>query len=335
MKWILQNCITLLLTASILWSCQQGDQDSGKMTISVIPKGTNHEFWKSIHAGAVKASRELDIEVLWVGPEKEDDRQQQITIIDNQVINQVDGIVLAPLDEMALRRPVKSAVRKNIPVVIIDSGLKDSEDVYTSFIATDNREGGRIAGRQLGEMLEGKGKVIMLRYAEGSASTTNREVGFLEAIQEFPGIEVASEEQYAGPTKSTGQAASESLIIRFKDADGNLTIDGIFCPNESATYGMMQALRRHRLNGKVRFVGFDASPALVEGLMQKDIDGLVVQDPFKMGYLGVKKMVAHLNGESVDKRIDTGVHFITLENIKQPQMQELVNPDLDKWLGNN
>jgi ribose transport system substrate-binding protein len=329
--WLQKLSVGLLVL--LAFACQEKSADSGKLTITVIPKGTTHEFWKSIHAGAVKAAKELDVDVLWVGPEKEDDRQQQITLVDNQVINQVDGIVLAPLDDMALRRPVRAAVQQHIPVVIIDSDLQGSEDVYTSFVATDNIEGGRIAGRQLAQMLGGSGKVILLRHAEGSASTTNRETGFLEALKAFPGIEVASDEQYSGVTKATAQAASENLILRFKNADGSLAIDGIFCPNESSTFGMMQALRRHRLSGKVKFIGFDASEALVEGLQQNDISGLVVQDPFKMGYLGVKTIVDHLNGRPVEKRIDTGVHFITLENLQQPEVQELIQPDLEKWLG--
>jgi ribose transport system substrate-binding protein len=316
-------------------SCDQNKGGMEKLTISVIPKGTTHVFWQSIHAGAVKASKELGVKILWIGPEKEDDRQQQIALVDNQIVNQVDGIVLAPLDNMALRRPVKAAVSKDIPVVIIDSGLKDSEDVYTSFVATDNREGGRIAGRELGGLLNGRGRVVMLRYQEGSASTDNREQGFLEAIREFNGIEVVSDEQYAGATKALAQQASENLILRFKDDTGNLNIDGIFCPNESSTYGMLQALRRHRLVGKVKFVGFDAAESLVEGLRQDEIHGLVVQNPFNMGYLGVKTIVQHLRGLPVEKRIDTGVTFVVKESLSMPEIEDLINPDLEKWLGQN
>jgi ribose transport system substrate-binding protein len=316
-------------------SCDQNKGGMEGLTISVIPKGTTHVFWQSIHAGSVKASKELGVKILWIGPEKEDDRQQQIALVNNQIVNQVDGIVLAPLDNMALRRPVKAAVSKNIPVVIIDSGLKDSEDVYTSFVATDNREGGRIAGRELGGLLNGRGRVVMLRYQEGSASTDNREQGFLEAIREFNGIEVVSDEQYAGATKALAQQASENLILRFKDDTGNLNIDGIFCPNESSTYGMLQALRRHRLVGKVKFVGFDAAESLVEGLRQDEIHGLVVQNPFSMGYLGVKTMVQHLRGLPVEKRIDTGVTFVVKKSLSMPEIEDLINPDLEKWLGQN
>lgn len=325
--------IGLALIICLLYACKQKEGGEEKLSVAVIPKGTTHVFWKSIQAGAMKCGQEMGVEVIWVGPEKEDDRQQQIALVDNQVMNQVSGIILAPLDEMALRRPVRDAVRKGVPVVIIDSGLKDSEDVYTSFIATDNREGGRIGGRELGNMLGGKGNVIVLRFVEGSASTEKRAEGFLEAINKFPDVTVVSQEQYAGATKAQAQQASENFLLRFMDETGSLTIDGIFCTNESTTYGMLQALKRKRLAGKVKFVGFDSSPPLVEGLKQGEIHGLVVQNPFKMAYLGVKTMVSHLRGQKVDSYIDTGVTFVTIDNLKNPEIQELIYPNLEKWLG--
>ncbi len=154
------NALIILAVLLNFFYCG-GDGDNNSKTIAVIPKGTTHVFWQSIHAGAVKASKELGIKIIWVGTEKEDDRQQQIALIDNQVMNQVSGIVLAPLDDMALRRPVERAVQKNIPVVIIDSGLQNSENLYVSFISTDNRQGGRIAGRELAKILGKKGKIIL------------------------------------------------------------------------------------------------------------------------------------------------------------------------------
>ena len=324
--------LTLLLTGILLFACGSGDKNNGKKTIAVIPKGTTQVFWQSVHAGAVKAGVEENVNVVWIGPEKEDDRQQQIALLDNQIMNEVNGIVLAPLDEMALRRPVRAAVKKGIPVVIMDSGLKDSEDVYSSFVATDNFAGGRLAAQQMGKMLNGKGKVVVLRFVEGSSSTEKRANGFIEGIKEFPGIEVVSDEQYAGATKSTGQQTSENLLLRFRDENGNLTFDGVFCTNESSTYGMMMALRRLQLAKTVKFIGFDASDPLIEGLKNGEIQGIIIQNPFKIGYLGVKTMCDVLNGKKVAKRIDTGVSFLTLDNLNDPKIQEIIHPDLDKWL---
>mgnify|MGYP001057915641 FL=1 len=288
-----------------------------------------HQFWKSIHAGAVKAARELNVKIIWKGPLKEDDREQQIKVVENFISKRVTGIVLAPLDDVALRGPVRAAMRAGIPVVIIDSGLKS--DDYVSFVATDNYRGGAMAGEYLASRLNGRGKVVMLRYQEGSASTMERERGFLEAIAKFPGIQLVSANQYGGATTESAYKASENLLNPLKQG-GKLTIDGIFCPNESTTFGMLRALQDGGLAGTVTFVGFDSSEKLVEALRSGAIHGLILQNPMKMGYLGVKTLVAHLRGETVEKRIDTGVTLVTPENMDDPEIKELLAPDLKPWL---
>jgi ribose transport system substrate-binding protein len=316
----------------------QGNQQSSvkKYQIAVIPKGTTHVFWKSIHAGALKAQEELkaaglDVEVIWKGPLKEDDRESQIRVVEDFVTRGVSGIVLAPLDDVALRMPVKDAVSNGIPVVIIDSDLK-SED-YASFVATDNYKGGQKGAQQLAKILDGKGKVVMLRYQEGSASTMNREQGFLDTIKkDYPGIEVVSANQYGGATTESAYQASENLLAPLRTADGGLMIDGIFCPNESTAFAMLRALEDSGLAGKVKYVGFDSSDRLVQGLKNGPIQGLVLQDPINMGYLGVKTVVAHLRGEKVEKRIDTGSEVATPENMNDPKMKNLLEPDFKKWL---
>ncbi|MHC4478064.1 MAG: ABC transporter substrate-binding protein [Planctomycetota bacterium] len=307
------------------------DESEGKLRIAVIPKGTTHVFWKSIHAGAVKAGKELGVEVIWKGPLKEDDRESQIRVMEDFITRGVSGIVLAPLDDMALRRPVADAVRAGIPVVIIDSGLKSEH--YTSFVATDNYLGGRKGGEHLAKILGGKGKVIMLRYQEGSASTMNREQGFLDVLKEkYPGIEVVSSNQYGGATTESAYIASENLLAPLRKG-GGLTINGIFCPNESTAFAMLRALQDSGLAGKVKYVGFDSSERLVQGLEKGELHGLVLQDPINMGYMGVKTMVAHLQGQAVDKRIDTGSVVATPENMNDPKVRNLLEPDYKKWLG--
>ncbi len=246
------------------------------------------------------------------------------------ITRKVSGIVLAPLDDAALRPVVATAKKSGIPVVIFDSGLK-SED-YVSFVATDNYKGGYMAGEYLAKLLGGKGKAVMLRYAEGSASTMERERGFMEAIAKEKGIEVVSANQYGGATTESAYKASENLLAPLKAADGSLTIDGIFCPNESTTFGMLRALQDGGYAGKVKFVGFDSSAKLVEAMREKQINGLILQNPMRMGYLGVKTMVESLQGKSVEKRIDTGATLITPETMDTPESKELLSPDLSKWL---
>lgn len=301
-----------------------GGEGSGPLRMAVIPKGTTHEFWKSIHAGAKSAADELGIEIIWKGPQQENDREGQIKVVEDFTAQQVDGIVLAPLDDTALRAPVRQAQSQGIPVLIIDSDLKDVEVV--SFVATDNEKGGEIAGEHLAKLLGGAGRVVMLRYQEGSASTAFREQGFMNAMKRFPGIEVVSSNQYAGPTTETAQKASENLLAPLKDGAGALTIDGIYCPNESSTFGMLRTLQDNGWAGKVKFVGFDASTKLVEALRAREINGLVLQHPFNMGYLGVKTIVAHIRKEPVDKRIDTGAVLVTPENMDAPETRKLLAP---------
>ena len=319
-------CISFLFL-----NCQGNKSKSvSRMTIAVIPKGTTHEFWKSIHAGAVKAARELDAEIIWKGPLKEDDREAQISVMENFVARNVSGIVLAPLDEKALVVPVRNSSRAGIPVVIIDSGLSGED--WISFVATDNKLGGRLAGERMAELLNGTGKVVLLRYQEGSASTTLRESGFLELMAENPGIEVVSSNQYAGATTETAYQTSENLIAPYRTSDTKLAIDGIFCVNESSTFGMLRALQDANLAGKVHFIGFDSSPKLVEALETGEIDALILQNPFKMGYLGVQTIVAYLNKQPYKSFIDTGVALVTLDNLQDPEIRSLVLPDLSKWL---
>ena len=123
---------------------------------------------------------------------------------------------------------------------------------------------------------------------------------------------------------------SESLLVAHKAQTG--VVSGIFTPNESTTFGMLRAPQDGGFASKVRFVGFDASTKLVEALRNGEIDGLVLQNPMQMGYLGVKTMVAHLKGEKVEKRIDTGVALVTRDNMDQPENAQLLQPDLTKWL---
>jgi ribose transport system substrate-binding protein len=339
MKEILRTLVILVIGLFLCagLNCKQEEQDKvKKYRIAVIPKGTTHVFWKSIHAGAIKAEQELkeagvEVEIIWKGPLKEDDRESQIRVVEDFVTAGVTGIVLAPLDDTALRAPVKDAVNNGIPVVIIDSDLKSENHI--SFVATDNYIGGKKAGEHLAKILGGKGKVIMLRYQEGSASTMNREQGFLDVLKEkFPGIEIVSTSQYGGATTESAYQASENLLAPLRKSDGSLTIDGIFAPNESTTFGMLRALEDSKIAGKVKYVGFDSSDRLVQGLKKGYIHGLVLQDPINMGYLGVKTLVAHLQGKKVEKKIDTGSEVATAENMNEEKIKNLLEPDYRKWL---
>ncbi len=310
--------VVLALVATVLLLGVTSAQP--KLKVAVIPKGTTHIFWKSVEAGARAAGKELAVEIVWKGPMKENDRAQQISIVEQFVTEGISGIVLAPLDNTALQRPVAAAAQKKIPVVIFDSALKGEPGKdFVSFVATDNKKGGFLGGEHLSKLLGGKGKVVLLRYQVGSASTMEREEGFLQAIAKNAGLTLTVDNRFAGATAGEAKTSAMNIIDKLKEANG------IFCPNESSTFGMLLALRQNNLAGKVRFVGFDTSPPLIEALQKGEIDALVAQDPSRMGYEGVKTLVAHIQGKPTQKVVDTGVRLITKENINSPEIRKLLS----------
>ncbi|HEY3241737.1 MAG TPA: substrate-binding domain-containing protein [Phycisphaerae bacterium] len=288
-------------------------------TIAVIPKGTTHVFWKSVEAGARQAADDLKVEMLWKGPLKENDRAQQIQVMQQFISQKVSAIALAPLDSKALVGPVKDAMKEKIPVVIYDSALDGQPGTdFVSYIATNNKLGGQLGGDHLAKLLGGKGKVVLLRYQVGSASTEEREAGFMEATKKNPGITIISENRYAGATSGEAKTQALNMMDQIRQADG------VFCPNESSTMGMLLALKQEGLAGKIKFVGFDSSEPLVSALKAGEIHGLVVQNPRKMGYKAVETLVKHLKGEPIETTIDTGVVLVTRDNMETPEVKPLI-----------
>ena len=322
--------------AMLVIACAKHEQTtapkSGKsFTIAVIPQGSTHEFWKSIHAGAMKTAQDeakagVNVTIIWKGPMREDDREQQVQVVEGFVTQHVDGIVLAPFDKNALVRPVEEAKRAGIPTVVVDSGLESADPI--SFVASNNYHGGELAADEMGRLLGGKGKVLALRYQEGVFSTEQREKGFIERIKAaYPNIQLISSNQFAGATRDTAKTAAENLLNRF----GN-ELDGLFTPNESSTAGALLALEDAGKAGKIRFIGFDSSEVFVKAMRDGKLHGIVVQNPFRMGELGVKIVVDHLLGKPVEKRVDTGVTLITPANLDAPESQTLLHPPLETYL---
>jgi ribose transport system substrate-binding protein len=327
-------CAVLLSLAG----CESGgksttDKPGGKSTtdkpggakyrIAVIPKGTTHEFWRAIHAGAAKAAKELgDTEIFWKGSQLESDREGQISVMQGFITKHVNGICLAPNDSQALVEYVDQAVQEKIPVVIFDSGLKDESKIVT-YVATDNYKGGALAARRMGEVLHGEGNAILLRYFPGSESTERREQGFLETMQkEFPKIVILSSDQYSGTTPEESLTKGTQVLSKYKK-----DVNGLFAVCEPNASGCLGALAQTELDGKVCFIAFDPNAALIRGLEAKKVQGIVLQDPVKMGYEAVMSMHKHLQGEKVPKRIDTGSTVATPENMSEPRIQQLLKPD--------
>ena len=286
-----------------------------KLTIAVIPKGLTHVFWQSVKAGAEKAGGEMNAAIRWDGPQKESDTALQIGVVENAITSKVDGIVLAPLDKAALVNVIGKAKTAGIPLTIFDSAADTKE--YVSFVATDNKKGGAIAAERMGKILEGKGKVALIPLMANSASTGDRESGFEETMKaKFPGITVIRS-NYGNSDRAQSLKVTEDVLT------ANPDIIGIFGSNESSTVGALQALKNRNLTGKIKLVGFDSTKQLEEALEKGDIDSLVVQNPFKMGYEGVKTIVDLKAGKTPEKRIDTGVGLMTKDNLNTPEIMAL------------
>lgn len=313
----------MILSAFVLvtYGCGKPGEKSKKITIAVVPMGSTHEFWKSIHAGALAASRELGVSIIWKGPLKEDDRDEQMQIVETFMVSKVSALVISPMDDRTLVQTLGEARKIGIPTVLINSSLQG--DTPVSFVATDNFQGGVLGGKHMGKLLGGKGKLIIVRLSEADVTTMQRVDGFESTIKsKFPDIEILSDNQYAGVTTETAYRTCENLLNRFPETEA------IFTPNESSTFGCLRVLQDRGLAGKIRFVGFDSSGKLIEALGKKEINGLVIQNPYNMGYYGVKTAVACLKGQPVEKRIDTGVSLATPENMQNPEIMKLLKPDL-------
>ncbi len=286
--------------------------------IALVPRDTALDFWKAVRAGANKAAKDTRCSLIWKEPNLEDNPDAQSAVIDDCITKKVDAVVVAPLDNKAMVPAIQKINDARIPCVIIDSGI--STDKYDSFIATDNFKGGVLAARRMAEVLQGKGKVLMVQYMAGTDSTTQRENGFVETIsRQFPHITIV-DKKFGQDTIETAWRAAEDLLSR------NPSIDGIFACNESTTLGALRALEGMGNAGKIKLVGFDASASMIAAVRSGKIDSLVVQNPFMIGYLGVRAAVDRLNAKPVEKRIDTGVKLITRINLDTPEIQQLLNP---------
>lgn len=331
----MNRLLVIILSAGLILGCGKTQDDSKapgksadgnskkKYRLAVIPKGTTHVFWKSVHAGAQKAADELgNVEILWQGPVLENDTDGQISVVQNFVTKQVDGIVLAPNDSRGLVACVQNAKSSGIPTVIFDSGLDTSESDYVSYVATDNYQGGAAAARRLAEALGNSGKVAMLRYKAGSESTEQREKGFLDTLtKEFPEIQIVSSDQYAGQSPEESLTSAQQLLLALNNG-----VDGMFAVCEPNSVGVLGALEGESLVPQVKFVAFDPNPRLVEALKEGKISGIVLQDPVRMGYDAVKILVDHLQGKTVERRVNTGEYVATPENMETEQFRRLLNP---------
>jgi len=303
--------VYLLALVAIL-SCDNSErikrfQDQQLIKIAVIPMGSSHSYWARCREGALKAGKELDVEIIWQGPQKEDDANMQINVFNSMIQNGIDGIVLAPIDGKVMLPSLEMAQKRQVPVICIDSEMEES--FVQGFVGTENFKAGVLCGTKMVELLKEKGKVAVFQLKKKVRSTTERENGFLAALKSYPNIEIIETHIFAGPTAE--MAKSEAIQLLKNHAD----VSGIFTINENTTVGMMQALRQLKWEGKKHFIGFDSNPKVVDALRTGEIEAIAVQNPFQMGYMGVKNAYAAIKSEGYSKKIDTKISLINKDSL--------------------
>jgi ribose transport system substrate-binding protein len=329
----MKRSVLFVALLSLIIGCNKSSSNSAGPTtqtssakhynIAVIPKGTTHVFWQSVHAGANRAAKELGVTIRWQGPQGEAERGQQIQIVNDLLTQGVDAVCLAPIDSNSLVDTINNAA-KQVPVVLFDSGA--NTDQYTAFVATDNRKGGELAGEEMVRLLgDAGGEIAIVRVMAGSQSTTEREEGFKSVVAKNPKIKIVSE-QYGDSDRAKSQRVAGDILA----AHPNLV--GFYGPNESSTVGILNALHDVKKAGKIKFVGFDSSEELAKALDDGEIDALVLQNPVLMGERAVRAAVAKLNGENVPKNQPIAPTLITRANKDQPAMQQLLRPNLEQDL---
>ncbi len=308
----------LLIGLLIFTAC--GRQHSNKLRILVSPKGLSHSFWVTVKKGAEDAGKAFGVDVIWKGPAVETDIAGQIAILEDYINKKVDAIVLAACDTKALIPVVEKAHRAGIKVITIDSGL--DSDVPLSFIATDNVAAAEKAADALASLIHQTGKVACIPFVPGAGTSIMRENGFKQGLKKYPNIQLVAV-QYSQSDVATAMNVMEDILTAHPD------LDGVFAANEAGTIGVVQALvARNKSGGKVKVVGFDAAKNEIDALKSGDVQALIVQNPYKMGYKGVEMAVAALHGKTIPKRIDTGVYVVTKDNFNTPEIQKLLGPML-------
>lgn len=317
-----------LLVPAILFGCgKSGGAEEGKggepsekgeKYVAVISKGYQHEFWKTVESGAKKAGEECGIKVTFEGPDNETMVDKQIEMVENAITKKANAILLAPLDSKALIPVVEKAKEKGIEVLTFDSDL--DSDIQKSFIATDNKAAGAIAAKEMAELIGKEGEVAIVAHNEGTSTAQDRRDGFKEEIEKnYKDIKIVSI-QYSDGDHAKALAKATDIMT------SNPNLKGLYATNEGAAIGVATAVKEKGKTGDLKLVGFDSSDQEIKFLEEEVITGFVVQNPYNMGYLGVKSAFDILEGKSIDKRIDTGATYVSKDNMNDEAIQKLLYP---------
>ena len=307
--------MVVILTSPFIFSTVRAD-----VNVLVIPKNAKSAFWNIVDKGAQQAGNDLGIRVTWRGPGSEDQRDAQIKIIKYGIRKKFDAIVLAPNHTTAAAHALKKAVENGIKIVLIDSNM--ASGYHDCLVESDNYKAGQTAADHLALLVGDDSRVILARHIQNNASTNDREQGFWNTIEShYPGLEIVAD-PYVGSTMGSAYHAMSSLL------DKEPAVDAIFSVNGIITQGTLQALKNKGLQGKIKFIGFDLNPAIMDAIVNHELNATIVQDPFRIGYTGVKvayKLILH---EKVPEKIFTDTILLTTENYQTGKIQEFLAPHL-------
>ncbi len=286
--------------------------------IPVVSKGYQHEFWQTVKKGSEAAAEELGIRTSFVGPADETQIAQQIQLMEDVLIQKPNAILLSALDKNALVPIVETAHGRDIVVATFDSGI--SSDIPVTFVATNNRSAGAVAANEMAKLINNKGKVGIIAHVAGTTTAIERSEGFsAEMKAKYPEI-VVLETQYSD---GDPQKALDKTIDMVR---ANPDLVAIYATNEGSTLGVANAVQSNQLVGKIVVIGFDSTEAIIDFANQGVIQGFIVQDPFQMGYQGIKALHAAIKGEKIEQQIDVPAGFVTKANMQEPAIQKLLHP---------
>src|ERR1700681_3023895 len=318
---LLIGLFAALSTAGVVQTSLAAD---AKPTIPIIVKDTTSNYWQIVLAGARKAGKDLNVNVPELGAQSESDINGQISILENAVSEKPAAIVISPTQKAALGKPIDEAAKK-VKIIGIDSAA--DSNAFTSFLTTDNVQGGRLGADGLADAIKAKygkaeGDVALITAIPGVGSLDERAKGFKEQLAaKYPGLKLIADKVADGQA-TTGLNIMTDLIT------ANPNLRGVFASNLIMAQGSRQAIAENKVAEKIMLIGFDSDDKLVKLLTDGTIVALVVQDPYRMGYDGIKTALAASKGEKVEAKVDTGANLITKENMNSPRSQELLNPKI-------
>lgn len=319
--WLLS---ILLLVGVILVACGGDDSstnsdvagDASQPYVAIVSKGFQHQFWQAVKQGAEQAAQEFNVKITFEGPESESQIDKQIEMLQAALDKKPNAIGFAALDSQAAIGLLEKAKSSNIPVIAFDSGV--DSDIPVATASTDNEAAAALAADKMGELIGGEGKVALVVHDQTSVTGVSRRDGFVNQIKsKYPNIEVV-DIQYGGGDHLKSTDLAKAIMQAHPD------LKGIFGSNEGSAIGVINAVQEMNKVGSLVIVGFDSGKQQIDAIKNGVAAGAVTQNPVGIGYETVKAAVAAMNGETVEKQIDTGFYWYDKDNLDSEEIKAAI-----------